>query len=105
MRDTTAPTVSLTAPTAGATVSGTVTISANASDNKGVTKVEFCWTARSWGRGHHRDLGSYSVSWNTTTVANGSHTLTARAYDAAGNTKTSTAVGVTVNKPTPPHPR
>ena len=41
----------------------------------------------------------YGVSWNTTTAANGTHTLTARARDAAGNTTTSTAVTVTVNNP------
>src|SRR5207253_7785765 len=43
----------------------------------------------------------YSVSWNTTTATNGSHTLTAVARDAAGNTSTSAAVTVTVNN-TPP---
>ena len=41
----------------------------------------------------------YSVSWNTTTVANGTHTLTARARDAAGNTTTS--VGERHRRPTP----
>ena len=42
----------------------------------------------------------YSVSWNTTPAANGSHTLTAVARDAAGNTTTSAAVTVTVNNDT-----
>ena len=44
----------------------------------------------------------YSVSWNTTTVANGSHTLTAVARDAPGLTTTSTAVTVTVSNAAPP---
>src|SRR5205814_1680242 len=45
----------------------------------------------------------YSVSWNTTTASNGSHTLTAVARDAAGNRTTSAAVTVTVfNDTTPP---
>ena len=39
--DTVAPTVALTAPAAGATVSGNVTVSATASDNVGVSRVEF----------------------------------------------------------------
>ncbi|TLY18844.1 MAG: hypothetical protein E6K68_10730 [Nitrospirae bacterium] len=39
--DTTPPTVSMTAPTSGATVSGTVTVSASASDNAGVVGVQF----------------------------------------------------------------
>src|SRR4030067_629982 len=40
---------------------------------------------------------SYSVSWDTTGVPNGSHTLTAKAYDAAGNSGTSPPVSVTVD--------
>jgi subtilase family serine protease len=43
----------------------------------------------------------YSVTWNTTTASNGSHTLTAVARDAAGNTTTSVAVTVTVNNAGP----
>ncbi|MHA1228420.1 MAG: Ig-like domain-containing protein [Candidatus Hodarchaeales archaeon] len=39
--DTTAPTVSITSPADGATVSGTVTVEASASDNVGVDRVEF----------------------------------------------------------------
>src|SRR5207245_5128603 len=43
----------------------------------------------------------YSVAWDTTSVADGSHTLTAVARDAAGNTTTSAAVSVTVDKTAP----
>jgi hypothetical protein len=98
--DTTAPTTSITSPANGATVSGTVTISANASDNVGVTRVDFY-------RGGTTLIGSdttspYSVSWDTTGVANGSYSLTSRAFDAAGNNTTSTAVSVTVNNVTGP---
>jgi hypothetical protein len=39
----------------------------------------------------------YSITWNTTTATNGSHTLTATARDAAGNTTTSAGVTLTVN--------
>src|SRR5262249_18613675 len=78
--DTTAPTVSLTSPTAGATVSGTITVSANASDNVGVVGVQFKLDGANLGA---EDTASpYSVTWNTTTVTNGSHTLTAVARDA-----------------------
>src|SRR5207247_6424677 len=38
----------------------------------------------------------YLVSWDTTAASNGSHTLTARARDAAGNTTTSSPVTVTI---------
>jgi hypothetical protein len=93
--DTTAPTTSITAPTAGATVSGTaVTVSASASDNVGVSKVEFYVD----GALVATDTTSpYSISWNSTGVANGSHTLTSKAYDAAGNVGTSAGVSVTVS--------
>src|SRR5437660_3263389 len=43
----------------------------------------------------------YAVSWNTTTVTNAAHTLTAVARDAAGNTATSAAVSVTVDNAPP----
>ena len=98
--DTQAPTVSLTAPAAGATVSGTaVTVSANASDNKGVVGVQFKLDGTNLGA---EDTSSaYSVLWNTTTVADGSHTLTAVARDAAGNITTSAPVTVNVANAAP----
>lgn len=92
--DTTAPTVSVTSPTAGSTVSGTVSINATASDNVGVSKVEF------YVDGSLRSTDTtapYSWSWNTTTFANSSHTIVAKAYDAANNMGTSGNVTVTVN--------
>src|SRR6266540_3990531 len=92
--DTTAPTTSITAPANGATVSGTTTVSATASDNVGVTKVEFYLD----GALQSTDTTApYSWSWNTTTASNGSHALTSKAYDAAANVGTSAAVNVTVN--------
>jgi hypothetical protein len=42
------------------------------------------------------------VTWNTTTAANGNHTLTATARDGAGNQSTSAPVTVTVNNDTTP---
>ncbi|HEY2324300.1 MAG TPA: Ig-like domain-containing protein, partial [Thermoanaerobaculia bacterium] len=95
--DTTAPTTSITAPTNGATVSGTTTVSANASDNVGVTKGEFYLD----GALQSTDTTSpYSWSWNTATAANGSHSLVTKAYDAAGNIGTSSTVTVTVSNST-----
>lgn len=97
--DTTPPTVSLTAPAGGATVSGTVTVSATASDNVGVAGVQFKLDGANLGA--EDTSNPYSVIWDTTTAANGSHTLTAVARDAAGNTGTATAVTVTVNNVPP----
>ncbi len=93
--DTTAPTVSLTAPSAGSTVNGPTTISASASDNVAVTKVEFLVN----GAVVATDTTSpYSVSWDSTGYP-ASSTLTAKAYDAAGNTKVSTSRTVNVTQP------
>src|SRR6185436_2065164 len=91
--DTTAPTVSMTAPAAGASVSGTTTITATAADNIGVVGVQFLLDGASLGA---EQTGPYSLAWNTTSVGNGTHTLSARARDAAGNTTTATNVTVTV---------
>lgn len=95
--DTTAPTTSITAPANGATVANTITVSANASDNVGVTNVEFY---RGTTLISSDATSPYSISWNTTTVANGSYTLTSKAYDAAGNIGTSAGVTVTVSNDT-----
>ncbi|HXH41803.1 MAG TPA: Ig-like domain-containing protein, partial [Thermoanaerobaculia bacterium] len=95
--DTTPPTTSITAPTSGATVSGTTSVTASASDNVGVTKVEFYLD----GALASTDTSSpYSWSWNTTTASNASHSLSTKAYDAAGNVGTSATVTVTVNNAT-----
>lgn len=91
--DTAAPTVSLTAPSTGASLTGTATLSASATDNIGVTKVEFyangtLLTAT--------NVAPYGYTWNTSAVANGSYTITAKAYDAAGNIGTSSGATVSV---------
>jgi hypothetical protein len=92
--DVTPPSINVTAPPTG-NVSGTVTIVATASDNIGVTGVQFLLDGNNLGT---EDLTApYSVSWNTTTLPNGPHVLTARARDAAGNTAVSTDVNVTIN--------
>src|SRR5206468_3534531 len=93
--DTTAPTVSITAPTGGSNVSGTTTVSATASDNVGVAGVQFQLDGAALGseRSEERRVGN----WYSTTVSNGSHSLTAVARDAAGNRPASSAIPVTVN--------
>lgn len=98
--DTTPPTVSITAPSAGATVSGTITLSANTSDNVGVVGVQFQVDAANTGA--EDTSAPYSVSLDTRTLSNGSHTVSAAARDAAGNPATSAGVTVTVNNAGPP---
>ena len=93
--DTTPPTVSMTAPVQGATVSGFVTISANAVDNIGVAGVQFKLDGVNLGT---EDTSSpYSSIWDTTTSTECTHILTSVARDAAGNTDTSSDIGVMVD--------
>ena len=97
--DTTPPTVSMTAPTNGATETGTVTVSANAADNVGVASVQFIIDGANLGS--PITTSPYTMSWDTTTASNGAHSITAVARDAAGNTATAAAVSVTVSNTTP----
>ena len=93
--DVTRPTVSITAPASGASVSATVAVTASASDNVGVAGVQF--RVDGVNLGGEITAAPYTTSWSTITAANGTHTLTAIARDAAGNTTTSAAVSVTVS--------
>jgi len=97
--DHTPPVVSITAPAPGSTVSGTVTVSASATDNVGVSRVELWIDGTQVGA---LAAPPYQWGWNTVGTANGTHTLSARAYDAAGNLGTSAGVAVTVSNPAPP---
>ncbi len=99
--DTTPPTVTLTSPTSSSTITATVNTSANAADNVGVARVDFFRDGVSSGS----DTSSpYTIPLDTTTIANGSHTLSARAYDSAGNVGNAAPVTVTVSNTTPPPP-
>lgn len=96
--DTTPPTISIGSPANGAILSGTVSVSVSASDNVGVTNVElykdgtlFATLANS----------PYIFSWDTIRDQDGSHTLVAKAYDAANNIGTSNTVAVTVDNTQP----
>ena len=80
--DTTPPTVSIGAPAAGATVSGTATVSAGASDNVAVAKVELYVDGVLNGTD---TTAPYSFAWSTTAASNGAHTLKLVATDTAGN--------------------
>ncbi|MBA4180762.1 MAG: peptidase S8 [Anaerolinea sp.] len=93
LTDTTPPATSISAPASSSVVTGTVTATAVASDNVGVTKVEFYVDGALKGTA---TASPYSTSWNTTVVADGSHSLTAKAYDAAGNSASSALVTVSV---------
>jgi hypothetical protein len=97
--DTTAPTVSITAPQAAQLVSGTITAGAVAADNVGVAGVQFLIDGAAYGS--ELTAAPYSIAVNTTGLANGSHTVAARARDAAGNTATSSSVTFSVSNSVP----
>jgi glucose/arabinose dehydrogenase/chitodextrinase len=92
--DPTPPTVAITSPTAGTQVSDVVNVAADASDNVGVAGVQFYVDGAP--TGFEDSTSPYRLSWDTYTVANGAHTLTARARDAVGNTTLSAPVTVNV---------
>ena len=96
--DTAPPSVSITAPSNWSAVSGTVTVIADANDDVGVTAVQFLIDGSNWGP---PDTGPpYAASWQSSSVANGPHTLSAVAYDASSN-QASTTVTVTVSNTDP----
>ncbi len=93
--DTTPPTVSVTSPVSGATISGTVAVAATASDNIAVVGVQFQVDTVSIGS--EISTAPYTLSLDTTKLSSGSHSLTAAARDAAGNHTTSAGVTITVS--------
>ncbi len=72
----------ITAPTVGATLAGSTTLSATASDNVGVTRVDFLVDGVIVGSD---TTAPYSLTWDSIAADNGSHTVLARAFDAWGN--------------------
>ncbi|QRO03033.1 hypothetical protein JRI60_50655 [Archangium violaceum] len=93
--DLAAPTSSITSPSAGAILKGTVLVEATANDDRGtVSKVELYLGSTLLGT---VTTAPYSFSWDTTTRANGSYLLKTRAYDPTGNYANSANVSVTVS--------
>ncbi|KLU37654.1 peptidase S8 [Massilia sp. WF1] len=95
--DTTAPTASLAAPLAGSTVSGAVPVTVNASDNVGVARVDLVVNGTVVATD---TTAPFSFSWDSTGVANGKVSVSAVAYDAAGNAGSASAVSVNVSNVT-----
>lgn len=100
--DTAPPTVSIIAPGAGATFVGTNALTAVASDDVGVVGLQFQIDGANFSA--EITAPPYTTIWNSTTVADGAHTVSAVARDAAGNRATSAAVSVKVSNAPPPPP-
>jgi hypothetical protein len=92
------PTVVITSPVSGATVSGNITVSATASATPAVTAVQFMLDGSALGAA--LTSAPYFINWNTLSVTNGSHTLTAVGTNLLGST-TSAGVIVTVSNAIP----
>jgi subtilisin family serine protease len=82
------PTVHVTSPAAGATVSGVVDVTASATDDNGVVKVDFLINGVQAATDANAADG-WAFSWNTTGLDPGLDTITAKATDTAGQTSTS----------------
>ena len=97
--DTSAPEVAMQSPAQNAKISGEVQVGASASDDTGVTKVEFYIDNA---LASSDSTSPYEYSWDTTTVTSGTHTVYAKAYDASS--KSANSAAVTVTKPSPNQP-
>jgi hypothetical protein len=96
--DTTKPVVSITSPASGASVGGDLSVTANATDNIGVVKVELLVN----GIVSVTDqVAPYSFNWNTASLPDGTYSLAAKAYDLAGNTQSATISVIVKNTSTP----
>lgn len=98
--DTTNPTVSITSPANGATVSNTISSTCSAADNVAVASVQ--WKIDGINSGSPVTLSPFTMApLDTTTLSNGSHTISAVATDTSGNLSTASTVTVTVANTTP----
>ena len=91
--------VTITSPDSGSTVAGTIPVRTSNAHFKKFAVVGVQIKLDGVNLGAEVTASPWTVSWDTTLVANGNHTLTAVARDAAGNTATSAAVIVAVNNP------
>jgi poly(3-hydroxybutyrate) depolymerase len=95
LADAVPPTAAIAMPAAGATISGAAAVAGSASDNVRLDKITLQVDGVTVGT--VGGTASWSYSLNSSRFANGAHTLTAIAFDAAGNQAASQAVAVTVN--------
>lgn len=91
--DSMAPIAKINSPVGGAILKNTATVSASASDDFGVTKMELFVDDQLVAQAASSQV---SYSWDTTYVADGTHSLQAKAYDATGKVGSSAIVTVTV---------
>ena len=99
--DATPPTVSITDPVDTQIIAGTYTISANATDNQSMDRVEFYYDVVNLIGTDNTPPQPFTIGWDTSLVGEGTYALTAVAYDTATNSATSATVNVTVDETNP----
>ena len=98
--DASTATVPVTTPVDSTVVTGTVAVLASATDDIGVAGVQF--TIDGQPAGPELDAAPYQLVWNTWDLANGTHTISARARDAAGHVAETSVSIVVTNDHVPP---
>ena len=98
--DTTKPTTTITAPLANQSVSGTVAVNADATDNIRVSSVSFFIDGANVAFSTD-STAPYSTTWNSATVSNGNHSIVARSTDTSNNVSDASTVTVSVSNTTP----
>lgn len=100
------PVVGIVSPVNGSTVSGTVVIQVNASDDRdavGSLTVEVSIDGSAWATAtYNSGSGYYELSWDTTSAGDGNHTIDARATDSGGNIGNADQIAVTVDNSSDP---
>ena len=92
------PTIAITAPASGATVSGTISVSGTASDSVSISSVQVAVDGGSFSSAS--GTNNWTFSLNTASLSNGAHSLSAKATDTAGISATSSPVSINVNNGT-----
>lgn len=87
--------ITLTVPTANAVLTGSVLLQVNVNAPTPLQKVEYFSSAQKLGES---TVAPYALTWDTTQVASGNHTLTAKLIDVANQELTSPSVSVRVNQ-------
>lgn len=103
--DTTPPTINIDSPTGGSTISGTTNVRITANDDSGIGVVKLYWDGKFYDVLNYPDdpvhTTRFTFSVITTQFTDGFHTITAQAFDTAGNRITSAAVLVNVSNSPP----
>jgi hypothetical protein len=89
------PSVSISSPANGSTVSGTVSVSGVASDGLTISSVQLSVDGGAFS--NVSGTTSWSISLNSNSLSNGTHSLSAKVNDSAGNSATSSLVDITVD--------